>query len=1090
MALKRLTLFLGFFSMMTNCFHAQDTNWGHADTINCKSPLKRMERLYVEKNYTQVIHIYDSIANILDDTYPCNMLPEFRTLNIKAHYQRALAAEKSRDFLQAFIDFDRVLDAPDDILPELPEMQQEAWRHIIQGQTELYAETYKKMERLYQKGDIKSLTESIRYFEAIENHHYLDYEKWQSYPSLCDLYVWSLRRHADLVADLPEQNIEDNIAIAKTFEKSQSYTGFSQLSDTSCQIAIESCLALAKYYTDIAHALYKIVFTGVEINNDTSFNRLIQDPDWPNNYERLSSYFDAATYFYILADIKLNSIEAIHNTDFMEWIYIAQGDTSAYYKRENEIGKFFYNNRRMLYPGLNNMIEIPILGKTIWITTPYAAYPMFWLMRQGDFKKRNGDIEGAKSFYEKALVFYDSISTRFCHDNVLLTNQFLCLQELGYWGDGFINALRHTRNTGNLYSEYEFSSIDLDLYNGRTYYINGQYLEAIYYFDKYLSKETTPYGLLMRGVCYHNMAQKAVSDNKRNEYSEKALTDFNAALENEKTSDGDKAFILALLGNKNLALKLAEPFYLQLDTLIEYNFYHNGEDSLKAAYNHLYLAQIYSMTGHIEEAIKSVDAMQRFSHDPMLLSEAKVLPYMETVWKKLPNFFEQNLELNSLEIDTNIAFLEYHTSNGVMKVSCTLNGITDSLIFDSGSGHVQISNQMAKQMIANGTLKMSEDSVTTMTYICANGSSEVRPVVLLRTVEIGGIVLHDVTASITKQDTAPLLLGMSVLDNFSIELNPRDHLLTLKQVRYRRQPLQTTNHQTPSFNFTLPTPTTCLQSSPQADRTIQTLGANIRVTFMLSPADWLRANYRQEMDSTLSLAILQAGQEKFDTVGTFFSRLKSALNLSEHALITQYPTLYNLEYEWELMEEKKQMLQNICLRLEQILGHDNINWPQNVPGTDLYTIDLRHVRDTNIIKELITTPGKLEINFANADLNPKDGSPLFDGTAIGKTKITGDTIKITLKNRFFSLRRIFEEYPEEELVSYLDGKPILLSITKKENDSFLIISPNSHGTSSYATEAYDFLLILSNAQEANDLANLVGHPLVKGIKVVSIKKIK
>ena len=101
-----------------------------------------------------------------------------------------------------------------------------------------------------------------------------------------------------------------------------------------------------------------------------------------------------------------------------------------------------------------------------------------------------------------------------------------------------------------------------------------------------------------------------------------------------------------------------------------------------------------------------------------------------------------------------------------------------------------------------------------------------------------------------------------------------------------------------------------------------------------------------------------------------------------------------------------------------------------------------------------------------------------------------DTIKITLKNRFFSLRRIFEEYPEEELVSYLDGKPILLSITKKENDSFLIISPNSHGTSSYATEAYDFLLILSNAQEANDLANLVGHPLVKGIKVVSIKKIK
>lgn len=98
----------------------------------------------------------------------------------------------------------------------------------------------------------------------------------------------------------------------------------------------------------------------------------------------------------------------------------------------------------------------------------------------------------------------------------------------------------------------------------------------------------------------------------------------------------------------------------------------------------------------------------------------------------------------------------------VYEVPCTINGLPLKFIFDTGASDVSLSLTEARFMLKNGYLSKG-DLLGTTSYNLANGEVAEGTEILLRSIEIGGIKLSRVRASIIHNLNAPLLLGQSAL---------------------------------------------------------------------------------------------------------------------------------------------------------------------------------------------------------------------------------------------------------------------------------------------------------------------------------------
>lgn len=110
------------------------------------------------------------------------------------------------------------------------------------------------------------------------------------------------------------------------------------------------------------------------------------------------------------------------------------------------------------------------------------------------------------------------------------------------------------------------------------------------------------------------------------------------------------------------------------------------------------------------------------------------------------------------------AEVRIHMENegGVYKVPCTINGLKLKFIFDTGASNVFISQTYAEMMLENGYLDESDIKGLSQSTI-ADGSIVDNVVINLRTVEVGGLVLENVSAMVVPSQNAPLLLGQSVI---------------------------------------------------------------------------------------------------------------------------------------------------------------------------------------------------------------------------------------------------------------------------------------------------------------------------------------
>jgi clan AA aspartic protease (TIGR02281 family) len=113
------------------------------------------------------------------------------------------------------------------------------------------------------------------------------------------------------------------------------------------------------------------------------------------------------------------------------------------------------------------------------------------------------------------------------------------------------------------------------------------------------------------------------------------------------------------------------------------------------------------------------------------------------------------------------------------KVKCEINDLPLHFIFDTGASDVTMSSVEATFMLKNGYLCESDLSGKQY-YRTADGSIAEGVKVSLRNVKFAGLTLSNVKAGIVTNQSAPLLLGQSVLERLGrIEIDNDNMLIRI-----------------------------------------------------------------------------------------------------------------------------------------------------------------------------------------------------------------------------------------------------------------------------------------------------------------------
>lgn len=102
---------------------------------------------------------------------------------------------------------------------------------------------------------------------------------------------------------------------------------------------------------------------------------------------------------------------------------------------------------------------------------------------------------------------------------------------------------------------------------------------------------------------------------------------------------------------------------------------------------------------------------------------------------------------------------------GVYLVPVIVNGLNLNFIFDTGASSISLSSAEATVMLRQGQIT-EDDILGQQQFQDATGGVSVGTIVLLRTVQIGDIILENVEANVVDNLQAPLLLGQTALAKF------------------------------------------------------------------------------------------------------------------------------------------------------------------------------------------------------------------------------------------------------------------------------------------------------------------------------------
>ncbi len=115
--------------------------------------------------------------------------------------------------------------------------------------------------------------------------------------------------------------------------------------------------------------------------------------------------------------------------------------------------------------------------------------------------------------------------------------------------------------------------------------------------------------------------------------------------------------------------------------------------------------------------------------------------------------------------------------SGTYLIPCKVNDVPMKFLFDTGASAVCISLTEAMFLIKNGYIQESDIKGTSHATI-ANGDIVENTEIVLRKIEIGGIILKDVEALVSHELKAPLLLGQSAIQRLG-KITLEDNILTI-----------------------------------------------------------------------------------------------------------------------------------------------------------------------------------------------------------------------------------------------------------------------------------------------------------------------
>jgi hypothetical protein len=123
--------------------------------------------------------------------------------------------------------------------------------------------------------------------------------------------------------------------------------------------------------------------------------------------------------------------------------------------------------------------------------------------------------------------------------------------------------------------------------------------------------------------------------------------------------------------------------------------------------------------------------------------------------------------------------IQMKKEGGVSVIPCKVNGLKLSFVFDTGAADVSISMTEALFMLKNDYLS-KDDILGTNKYGDATGTISEGIVINLKEIDIAGIKLQNVAATIIKNSDAPLLLGQSAISKLgNVQLDLAANTLTI-----------------------------------------------------------------------------------------------------------------------------------------------------------------------------------------------------------------------------------------------------------------------------------------------------------------------
>lgn len=133
---------------------------------------------------------------------------------------------------------------------------------------------------------------------------------------------------------------------------------------------------------------------------------------------------------------------------------------------------------------------------------------------------------------------------------------------------------------------------------------------------------------------------------------------------------------------------------------------------------------------------------------------------------------------------SDVISIPYEEIGGVKTIPVKLNDITMNMIYDTGCSGIHLSLNEVQTLAKNG--KLDKDDILDASYsTIADGSIVENGTINIRRIEIGGengIILENITASISLNQVAPILLGNAVLDELaSVEVDNISKTINFKK---------------------------------------------------------------------------------------------------------------------------------------------------------------------------------------------------------------------------------------------------------------------------------------------------------------------